>query len=138
MGDAFRTKLAEYKSLIDANDPSKLTQIQKLNTELSAEIHSLLEKSGNDLQDNHDALVQKLVSLQNDSSIMELQSDQYRTLQMLKNHEHATFSGGFFWYSISLGIAAFLFVLVLMWKGGYKAPIIPTMTSSPTTIPALT
>jgi hypothetical protein len=138
MGDAFRTKLAEYKSLIDANDPSKLTQIQKLNTELSAEIHTLLEKSGDDMQSNHSALVQKLVSLQNDSSIMGKQSDQYRTLQMLQNHEHATFSGGFFWYSISLGIAAILFVLVLMWKGGYKAPIIPTITSSPTTIPALT
>ena len=138
MGDAFRTKLAEYKSLIDGNDPSKLTQIQKLNTELAAEIHTLLEKSGDDMQDSHDALIQTLLGLQNDSSIIAQQRDQYRTLKMLQNHEHATFSGGFFWYSISLGIAAFLFVIVLMWKGGYKAPMIPTMTSSPTTMPPFT
>jgi hypothetical protein len=138
MSDSFQTKLAKYKTLIDANNPARLTEIQTLNRELAAEIHTLLEKSGNDLQQNHDALIGKLVSLQNDSSIMELQSDQYQTLQMLQNHEYANFSGAFFWYSISLGIAAILFVLILMWKGGYKAPIIPTMTSSPTTMPALT
>jgi hypothetical protein len=135
---SFQTKLAEYKSLIDANDPSKLTQIQNLNTQLASEIHSMLEKSGDDMQDSHDALIQTLLGLQNDSSIIAQQRDQYRTLKMLQSHEHATFSGGFFWYSISLGITAFLFVLVLMWKGGYKAPTMPTMMSNPTTMPPFT
>jgi hypothetical protein len=138
MSPAFERKLAEYKSLIDENNPTKLTQIQNLNRLLADEIHVMLERSGNDIQENHEALVQSLVGLQNDASIMRQQRDQYRTLQMLRNNEHATFSAGFFWYSLSLGIAAILFVVILMWKGGYRAPMMPTMTSSPTTMPALT
>jgi hypothetical protein len=133
MSNTFQSNLAAYKSLIDANDPSKLTQIQNLNRILASQINSMLEQSSGDMRASHSALIQRLVGLQNDASIMRQQRDQYKTLQMLQNNEHATFSVGFFWYSLSLGLAAILFVLVLMWKGGYKAPMMPAMTSSPTT-----
>ena len=138
MSNTFQSNLASYKSLIDENDPSKLTQIQNLNSILTSQINSMLEQSAGDMRASHSALIQKLVGLQNDASIMKQQRDQYKTLQMLQNNEHATFSAGFFWYSLSLGIAAILFVLVLMWKGGYSAPMIPPMTSSPITMPAFT
>jgi hypothetical protein len=138
MSGSFNTNLAEYKSLIEENDPEKLSEIQNLNATLARQLHTMLESAGSELETSHQALSQALIGIQNDASIMRQQRDQYKTLQMLQNNEHATFHSGFFWYSISLGIATILFVLVLLWKGGYKAPMIPTMMTSPSTIPALT
>jgi hypothetical protein len=138
MTDSFQTNLARYKSLIDANDPTKLAEIQTLNGTLATQLHTMLERAASDLRSSHSSLVQALVLIQNDASIMNQQRDQYKTLQMLRNNEHATFHSGFFWYAIALGIATLLFVLVLMWKGGYKAPMMPTIMTSPSTMPPLT
>ena len=83
-----------------------------------------------------DELMKKLVKIQNDSSILLKQKDQYETLKMLQGHEQAKFDGAFYWWAFALGIVTILFFIVLMWKGGYKAPAMPTMMSSPTTTPA--
>jgi hypothetical protein len=138
------TKRAEYDSLIDLNDPSKLPDIQALNTELSKILHSMLEEvskvkgSAEKLRPYRDELIQKLVKIQNESSIMLKQRDQYETLRALQTHEKTKFDSTLFWYMISLGIVTLIFIIVLIWKGGYKLPTIPTTTSSATTMPALT
>ena len=138
------TKRAEYDRLIALNDPSKLPDIQALNTELSKILHSMLEEvakvkgSANKLTPYRDELMQKLVKIQNESSIMLKQRDQYETLRALQAHEKTNFDATLFWYMFSLGIVTFLFIIVLIWKGGYKLPTIPTTTSSATTMPALT
>lgn len=152
---SYETKLAAYNALVAANDPTKLTEIQSLNGELGALLHTMLEKlatarsSAGNLETYRDALVQKLVKIQNDASIMLQQRDQYNTLHMLQTQEEIKFNTTFFWYAIALGIAAFLFVFMLMWKGGivaaapsvpetYDALTMPTTTTSPTTMAALT
>ena len=108
--------------------------------------------SAGNLETYRDALVQKLVKIQNDASIMLQQRDQYNTLHMLQTQEEIKFNTTFFWYAIALGIAAFLFVFMLMWTGGivaaapampampetYDALTMPTTTTSPTTMAALT
>jgi len=138
------TKRAEYDRLIALNDPSKLPDIQALNTELSKILHSMLEEvakvkgSANKLTPYRDELMQKLVKIQNESSIMLKQRDQYETLRALQAHEKTNFDATLFWYMFSLGIVTLLFIIVLIWKGGYKLPTIPTTTSSATTMPALT
>ena len=138
------TKRAEYDRLIALNDTSKLPDIQALNTELSAILHKMLEEvtkvkgSADKLIPYRDELLQKLVTIQNESSIMLKQRDQYETLRALQTHEKTKFDSTLFWYMISLGIVTLIFIIVLIWKGGYKLPTMPTTTSSATTIPALT
>jgi hypothetical protein len=142
--NSYKTKRAEYDTLIALNDTSKLPQIQALNTELSAILHSMLEEvtkvkeSSKTLQPYRDELVEKLVRIQNDSSILLDQKDQYETLKALRTHEQVKFNATLFWYLLSLGLVTLIFIIVLIWKGGYKLPTIPTTISSPTTMPALT
>jgi hypothetical protein len=142
--NSYKTKRAEYDTLIALNDASKLPRIQVLNTELSAILHSMLEEvtkvrgTANKLEPYRDELVEKLIRIQNDSSILLDQKDQYETLKALRGHEQVKFNATLFWYLLSLGFVTLIFIIVLIWKGGYKLPTIPTTTSSATTIPALT
>jgi hypothetical protein len=137
-------KRAEYDRLIALNDPNKLPDIQSLNTELSKILHRMLEEvskvkgSANKLTAYRDELMQKLVKIQNESSIMLKQRDQYETLRALQAHEKTKFDAALFWYMFLLGIVTLIFIIVLIWKGGYKLPTMPTTTSSATTIPAFT
>jgi hypothetical protein len=140
----YRTKRAEYDRLIALNNPVNLTQIQFLNGQLSAILHSMLEQvtqvRGNAAKLNtyRDELMRKLVKIQNDSSILLKQKDQYETLRSLRMHEQTKFDKRLFWYLLSLAIVTLIFIIVLIWKGGYKLPTMPTTTSSATTMPALT
>ena len=137
---SYEAKLAQYNALIAENNPAKLSQIQSLNGELAALLHSMLEKlntvksNASNLTTYRDQLMQQLVGIQNDASIMRKQRDQYRTLHMLQTQDQAAFNSSFFWYALSLGLVALLFFFVLLWKGGYKTPTMPTMTSSPNTM----
>jgi hypothetical protein len=141
---SYEAKREQYNALIAENDPSTLSAIQTLNGEMAAIIHSMLEQlamvksNAASMTKYRDELLIELVGIQNDASIMREQRDQYVTLRMLRSQDQAVFNSSFFWYALSLGIVALLFVIVLMWKGGYKAPTMPTMMSSPNTIDALT
>jgi len=140
---SYEAKRDQYNSLIAANNPSDLTEIQKLNEEMAGLIHGMLEQlalvksNAASMSTYRDELLIDLVGIQNDASIMREQRDQYATLRMLQTQDQAVFNTSFFWYAISLGIVALLFVIVLLWKGGYKAPTIPTTMSSPNTMDAL-
>jgi hypothetical protein len=138
---AYTLKRAKYDALIAENNPSKVPDIQALNAELSTILHGMLQEvtkvkgDAGKLDIYRDELVKKLVKVQNDYSIMLKQKDQYDTLKLLQNHEQTKFNAVLFWYILALGIVTFLFIIVLMWKGGYKAPTMPTMMSSPMTSP---
>ena len=140
----YKTKITEYERLIALNDTTKLPDIQALNSQLSAILHSMLEEvtkvrgSANNLNPYRDELMRKLVKIQNESSILLKQKDQYETLRALQAHEQTKFDETLFWYLISLGIVTLIFIIVLLWKGGYKLPTMPTTTSSATTMPAFT
>jgi capsule polysaccharide export protein KpsE/RkpR len=140
----YRTKRAEYDRLISLNNPANLPQIQSLNSELSVILHRMLEEvakirgSANNLQTYRDDLMRKLLKIQNESSILLKQKDQYETLRALQAYEKTKFDATLFWYLLSLAIFTVIFIIVLLWKGGYKLPTMPTTTSSATTIPALT
>ena len=140
----YKTKRAEYDRLIALNNPVNLTQIQFLNGQLSVILHSMLEEvtkvrgDANKLNLYRDDLMKKLVKIQNDSSILLKQKDQYETLRSLRMYEQTKFDKRLFWYLLLLAIITLIFIIVLIWKGGYKLPTMPTTTSSATTIPALT
>jgi hypothetical protein len=140
----YRTKRAEYDRLIALNNTANLSQIQALNIELSAVLHRMLEEvtkvrgDASKLNPYRDELMRKLVKIQNDSSILLKQKDQYETLRSLRMHEQVKFDKRLFWYLLLLAIITLIFIIVLFWKGGYKLPTMPTTTSSATTIPALT
>ena len=140
----YRIKRAEYEKLIALNDPGKIPQIQQLNAQLSGILHSMLGEvakvrgEANKLNPYRDELMKKLIKIQNDSSILMKQKDQYETLRALQAHEKTKFDAALFWYMILLFILTLTFIGVLLWKGGYKLPTIPTTTSSATTMPAFT
>jgi hypothetical protein len=140
----YKTKRAEYDRLIALNNPVNLTQIQFLNGQLSVILHSMLEEvtkvrgDANKLNLYRDDLMKKLVKIQNESSILLKQKDQYETLRSLRMYEQTKFDKRLFWYLLLLAIITLIFIIVLIWKGGYKLPTMPTTTSSATTIPALT
>lgn len=140
----YRTKREEYDRLIALNNPSNLPRIQALNIELSAVLHRMLEEvtkvrgDASKLNPYRDELMRKLVKVQNESSILLKQKDQYETLRSLRMHEQVKFDKRLFWYLLTLAIITLIFIIVLIWKGGYKLPTMPTTTSSATTMPALT
>jgi hypothetical protein len=140
----YRIKRAEYDRLIALNNPANLPEIQSLNTQLSRILHSMLEEvtkirgTANNLKVYRDELMQKLVKIQKESSILLKQKDQYETLRALREHEKTKFDATLFWYLLSLGFFTIIFIIVLVWKGGYKLPEMPIMTNSATTMPALT
>lgn len=140
----YRTKREEYDRLIALNNPSNLPRIQALNIELSAVLHRMLEEvtkvrgDASKLNPYRDELMRKLVKVQNESSILLKQKDQYETLRSLRMHEQVKFDKRLFWYLLILAIITLIFIIVLIWKGGYKLPTMPTTTSSATTMPALT
>ena len=141
---SYEAKLATYNSLKGANDPAKLPQIQKLNGELAALLHSMAEilaktkSNAANITAYRDSLLQQLVSIQNDASIMREQRDQYNTLRMLQTQDDAVFRSTFFWYALALGFAALFFFVMLMRSGAYKVPTMPTAMSSPNTMAAFT
>jgi hypothetical protein len=140
----YKTKRAEYDRLIALNNPANLPQIQQLNVQLSEILHKMLEEvakvrgDASKLNPYRDELMRKLVKIQNDSSILLKQKDQYETLRSLRMYEQTKFDKRLFWYLLFLAIITLIFIIVLIWKGGYKLPTMPTTTSSATTIPALT
>jgi len=140
----YRVVKTQYDSLIALNNPVNLPRIQNLNIGLSAILHRMLEEvskvrgDANKLNPYRDELMRKLVKIQNDSSILLKQKDQYETLRSLRMHEQTKFDKRLFWYLLSLAIVTLIFIIVLIWKGGYKLPTMPTTTSSATTMPALT
>ena len=87
---SYEAKRATYDALVAANDPTKLAEIQRLNGELAAlltrmaEILASTKDSARDITVYRDALLQQLVGIQNDASIMKEQRDQYTTLHMLQ------------------------------------------------------
>lgn len=135
---------AEYDKLIALNKPENLPQIQHLNYRLAMVLHTMLEEvtkvkgEANKLNPYRDELMKKLIKIQNESSILLKQKDQYETLRALQTHEKTKFDAALFWYMILLFIFTLTFICVLLWKGGYKLPTMPTTTSSATTMPALT
>jgi hypothetical protein len=141
---AYDAKKKQYDDLIKSNKPSDIPRIRTLNKELSDLLHDMLNEvakvkgTAATIDANRDALMKKLVKIQNDYSILLQQKDQYETLKILQGHEQAKFDAVFFWYAIALGIVAVLFAIMIAWKGGYKAPTIPTMTSRPTTMAPFT
>jgi len=140
----YRGVKEKYDSLIALNNPANLPLIQRLNSELSRILHGMLEEvakikgTANNLKVYRDDLMRKLVKIQNDSSIILKQKDQYETLRALREHEKAKFDATLFWYLLSLGFFTIIFIIVLVWKGGYKLPEMPIMTNNATTMPALT
>ena len=140
----YTTKRAEYDRLIALNNPVNLPRIQALNIELSAVLHRMLEEvtkvrgDASKLNPYRDELMRKLIKIQNESSILLKQKDQYETLRSLRMHEQVKFDKRLFWYLLILAIITLIFIIVLIWKGGYKLPTMPTTTSSATTMPALT
>jgi hypothetical protein len=141
---SYEAKRATYDALVAANDPTKLPEIQRLNGELAelltrmAEILASTKDSARDITVYRDALLQQLVGIQNDASILKEQRDQYTTLHMLQTHDDAVFRSSFFWYALALGIAALMFFILLLRSGGYKLPTMPAAMSNPNTMPALT
>jgi hypothetical protein len=145
----YRATQFQYENLmsrdfVDRNHPGFIYQVQHWNQKLSEILHRMLEEvskvkgDASKLKPYRDELMRKLIKIQNDSSVLQKQKDQYETLKALQSHEKTKFNAALFWYMISLFILTLIFIGVLLWKGGYKLPTMPTTTSSATTMPALT
>jgi hypothetical protein len=136
-------KRKEYETAIASGNPN-LDQIKNLNKELSALLDAMLvelakvKEDAGHIEKYRDDLVKKLVSVQKDYNNLVDERDQVATLKALRGHQEVTFNAVFFWYAIALAVVSVIFFFVLMWKGGYKAPTMPTMTSSPTTMAPFT
>jgi hypothetical protein len=137
-------KRAQYEALIAQNDPSKVSELKDLNAQLAKILQSMLvelstvKNDATKIDAYRDELIKKLIKVQNDHNAMLQQRDHVNTLRELKGHEQSRFNATFFWYALFLAIVSIIFVIALMWKGGYKAPAMPTMISNPTTMLPLT
>jgi hypothetical protein len=136
---AYATKFHEYEQLIQTGDANNVEKIRQLNLELSELLSKMMTELGQVQTNNHlleqytKDLNDKLVRIQNDYNALGKKKDTLQTLQGIREHQQATFSGAFFWYSIALFIALLLFFFLLIYKVAAK----PATTASPTTTPAL-
>jgi triphosphoribosyl-dephospho-CoA synthetase len=138
----FAIKKATYEARIASSNPN-VEELKKLNTELSTLLTQILSELGKVKQDAghieqyRNELVRKLVAVQKDYTTLLNEREQLHTLRALRAYEEMKFNAAFFWYGLAFSIVAVIFFFILLWKG-YKAPTIPTTTSSATTIPAFT
>jgi hypothetical protein len=136
---AYATKFHEYEQLIQTGDANNVEKIRQLNLELSELLTKMMTELGQVQTNNHlleqytKDLNDKLVRIQNDYNALAKKKDTLQTLQGIREHQQATFSGAFFWYSIALFIALLLFFFLLIYKVAAK----PATTASATTTPAL-
>ena len=137
-------KRRRYDQLIAQNDPRKMDDIKNLNKEIAKILQAMLVELSKVKDDAgkidvyRDELIKKLVSIQNDHNAIITKKDHETTLKELKKNETVAFNESFFWYGVFLVIVTIAFVAVLMWKGGYKEPIIPTAISNPATMAPFT
>jgi hypothetical protein len=138
----YEEKKRVYDTLVSANNPTaNSSRITTLNGELAALLQEMLSQvttmRGNAarLESYRNELIRKLVSVQNERTILQEQKDQYATLHKLQTHEQTIFNSTLFWYAIALGIVFVIFFFILVRKG-QSAPTMPTMTTSATTMPA--
>lgn len=138
----YAIKKSAYETMIASSNPN-VNELKRLNTELSNlltqmlnELAKVKEDAGHIEQYRND-LVRKLVAIQKDHTTLLSEREQLRTLRALREYEETKFNAAFFWYGLVFTILAILFFFILLWKG-YKAPTIPTTTSSATTMPPFT
>jgi hypothetical protein len=140
---SYALKRKEYDAMIASSTPNIL-EIKKLNTELSGILNSMLtelakvKEDAGHIEQYRNELVKKLVAVQKDYNKLLDERDDLATLKALRGHQEVKFNAVFFWYAIALAVVSVIFFFVLMWKGGYKAPTIPTMTSNPMTMAPFT
>lgn len=142
---SYQTKKAAYENMIKSSHPD-VAKLKQMNDELSSLLNSMMlelakvKEDAGHIEQYRQELVAKLVAIQKDyTALAEMQSaerDNIETLRALRTHEETKFNGTLIWYSIALGFVSIFFFLVLMWKGGYKAPAIPTPMISATSTPA--
>jgi hypothetical protein len=134
----YRQKKNEYDTLIASPNPS-VEHLKEVNIELSEILNEMLKElakvkeTAGHVESVRNDLVKKLVKIQKEYTAIIGDVDQVETLRALHSHEDAKFKAVFFWYGLSLALLSTVFFFVLLWKGGYKAPTMPTMMSSPTT-----
>ena len=137
-------KRRRYDQLIAQNDPRKMDDIRTLNKDIAKILQSMLTElskvkdDAGKIDSYRNELIQKLIGIQNDHNAMITKRDHEITLKELKKNESIAFNATFFWYAVFLVIVTISFVGVLMWKGGYKEPIIPTAISNPATMAPFT
>ena len=137
-------KRSQYDSLIAQNDPRKIENIKALNKEIATILQAMLvelskvKEDAGKIDSHRKELINKLIIIQNDHNAMLEQKDHEITLKELKRNDSEAFNATLFWYALFLGLVTIAFVGVLMWKGGYKEPIIPTTISNPATMAPFT
>ena len=134
----YRQKKNEYDTLIASSTPS-VEHLKEVNLELTEILNEMLKElakvkeTAGHVESVRNDLVKKLVKIQKEYTAIIGDVDQVETLRAIHSHEDAKFKAVFFWYGLSLALLSIVFFFVLLWKGGYKAPTMPTMMSSPTT-----
>ena len=140
---SYSTKRKQYDTMIASSNPN-VAEIKKLNKELSGILDSMLvelakvKEDAGHIEEYRNELVKKLVAVQKDYNNMANERDDLATLRALRGHQEVKFNSTFFWYAVALAIVSVIFFFVLMWKGGYRTPTMPTMMSSPTTMAPFT
>jgi hypothetical protein len=134
---AYATKFHEYETLIQTGNPNDVEKIRQLNLELSELLSKMMTELGQVQSNNHlleqytKDLNDKLVRIQNDYNALAKKKDTLQTLQGIREHQQATFSGAFFWYSFALFIALLLFFFLLIYKVAAKPAAKPSATTTP-------
>ena len=140
----YAEKRRRYDQMIAQNDPRKTEDIKALNKEIAKILQSMLvelskvKEDAGKIDTYRRELITKLIGIQNDHNAMVKQRDHEITLKEMKRNDSVEFNGTLFWYAVFLTIVTIAFVFVLMWKGGYKEPIIPAAMTNPTTMPPFT
>jgi hypothetical protein len=140
----YAEKRRRYDQMIAQNDPRKTEDIKALNKEIAKILQSMLvelskvKEDAGKIDTYRRELITKLIGIQNDHNAMVKQRDHEITLKEMKRNDSVEFNGTLFWYAVFLTIVTIAFVFVLMWKGGYKEPIIPAAMTNPTIMPPFT
>jgi hypothetical protein len=136
---SYQTKHAEYEKLIAGGKQADAPKIASLNTEIAGILTQMLTIVGDShmeagkLKQRREELQARLTSLQSEAIALRNSNNDLIVLQAAKDQQTKLQNGVLFWYSIGLGLACLLFVLLLSYKfrttstSSINAPAMPPL-----------
>lgn len=136
---SYQTKHAEYEKLIAKASPADAPKVTALNKEIADIITKMLTILGDSrmeagkLKQRREELQARLASLQSEAITLRNSNNDLMVLQSAKDQYTKSSNGVLFWYSVSMGFACLLFVLLLAYKfrttsvSNINAPAMPPL-----------
>lgn len=135
----YEKQVAEYESIIQSNDPSKMERLRELNTAIGDTLNKMIEKltflkkDTPNLKKERDELIERLRQIQKEYNGLLVNTDQLETLRRIRQQESGETDRQmrmYLFFFLAVCLAIFLYLLFMTHK---KETTAPSASIPPTT-----